>query len=103
MVGTFDVGYAYDLRVTVTDPGGNATQTTVVTPSFFTMDFLKGGKGIAFGKAATAEGLDISMPMLYQGVTMLPVLYYKTKPSESEVPVKPCLVVTPDAGMWLVS
>ena len=37
VVGTFDVGYAYDLRVTVTDPGGSATQTTVVTPSFFTV------------------------------------------------------------------
>lgn len=61
VVGTFDVGYAYDLRVTVTDPGGSATQTTVVTPSFFTMDFLKGGKGIAFGKAATQEGLDVDM------------------------------------------
>ena len=103
VVGTFDVDYAYDLRVTVTDPGDSATQTTVVTPSFFTMDFLKGGRGIAFGKAATAEGLDISMPMFYQGVTMLPVLYYKAKPSESEVPVKPCLVVSPDAGMWLVN
>lgn len=103
VVGTFDVGYAYDLRVTVTDPGGAATQTTIITPTFFTIDVLKGGKGIAFGKAATAEGLDISMPMLCQGVTMLPVLYYKAKPSESEVPVKPCLVVSPDAGMWLVN
>lgn len=67
VVGTFDVGYAYDLRVTVTDPGGSATQTTVVTPSFFTMDFLKGGKGIAFGKAATAEGIDIAMDVQLDG------------------------------------
>ena len=103
VVGTFDVGYAYDLRVTVTDPGGAATQTTIITPTFFTMDVLAGGKGIAFGKAATQEGLDLGMPLLYEGVTMLPVLYYHTRPSESEVPVRPCLVVTPDAGLWLVS
>lgn len=72
VVGTFDVGYAYDLRVTVTDPGGNATQTTVITPSFFTMDFLKGGRGIAFGKAATTEGIDLGMGLLRDGQTYLP-------------------------------
>ena len=72
VVGTFDVGYAYDLRVTVTDPGGSATQTTVVTPSFFTMDFLKGGRGIAFGKAATAEGVDFGMGLRKDGLPYLP-------------------------------
>lgn len=72
VVGTFDVGYAYDLRVTVTDPGGSATQTTVVTPSFFTMDFLKGGRGIAFGKAATQEGVDLGMGLLMDGLPYLP-------------------------------
>lgn len=72
VVGTFDVGYAYDLRVTVTDPGGNATQTTVITPSFFTMDFLKGGRGIAFGKAATAEGVDFGIGLLRDGLPYLP-------------------------------
>ena len=72
VVGTFDVGYAYDLRVTVTDPGGTATQTTVVTPSFFTMDFLKGGKGIAFGKAATDEGVDFGMGLRKDGLPYLP-------------------------------
>lgn len=72
VVGTFDVGYAYDLRVTVTDPGGTATQTTVVTPTFFTMDVLKGGRGIAFGKAATAEGLDLGMGLLRDGQTYFP-------------------------------
>lgn len=72
VVGTFDVGYAYDLRVTVTDPGGSATQTTVVTPSFFTMDFLKGGRGIAFGKAATAEGVDFGIGLLRDGLPYLP-------------------------------
>ena len=72
VVGTFNVGYAYDLRVTVTDPGGSATQTTVVTPSFFTMDFLKGGRGIAFGKAATQEGIDLGMGLLKDGLSYLP-------------------------------
>ena len=72
VVGTFDVGYAYDLRVTVTDPGGSATQTTVVTPSFFTMDFLEGGRGIAFGKAATAEGVDFGIGLRKDGLPYFP-------------------------------
>lgn len=72
VVGTFDVGYAYYLRVTVADPGGSATQTTVVTPSFFTMDFLKGGRGIAFGKVATQEGIDLGMGLVKDGRTYLP-------------------------------
>lgn len=67
MVGTFDVGYAYDLRVTVTDPGGAATQTTIITPTFFTIDVLKGGRGIAFGKAATGEGIDVGMDVRLGG------------------------------------
>lgn len=67
VVGTFDVGYAYDLRVTVTDPGGAATQTTVITPTFFTIDVLKGGRGIAFGKAATGEGIDVAMDVRLGG------------------------------------
>ena len=67
VVGTFDVGYAYDLRVTVADPGGAATQTTIITPTFFTIDVLKGGKGIAFGKAATTEGIDVAMDVRLGG------------------------------------
>lgn len=67
VVGTFGVGYAYDLRVTVTDPGGAATQTTIITPTFFTIDVLKGGKGIAFGKAATTEGIDVAMDVRLGG------------------------------------
>lgn len=101
VIGTFDVGYAYDLRVTVTDPGGSAAQTTVVTPSFFTMDFLKGGRGIAFGKAATQEGLDVAMGMYRSGVPMLPVLYYESTPAESALPVKPCLVAVKGGGLYL--
>lgn len=72
VVGTFDVGYAYDLRVTVTDPGGTATQTTIVAPTFFTMDMLKGGRGVAFGKAATQEGIDLGMRLIRDGLPYLP-------------------------------
>lgn len=101
VVGTFDTAYAYDLRVTVADPGGSSSQTTVVTPTFYTVDLLKGGRGIAIGKAATAEGLDVGMPMSYGGVPMLPVLYYSSRPDESAVPTKPCMVATPDGGLWI--
>lgn len=102
VVGTFDTSYAYDLRATVSDSGGSATQTTVVTPTFYLLDLLKGGRGLAIGKAATSEGLDVGMAMSYEGVSMLPVLYYATKPDESAVPTKPCLVVVKGGSVYLV-
>ena len=41
------------------------------------------------------------MAMSWSGVPMLPVLYYESKPDESAVPTKPCMVATPDGGLWL--
>lgn len=100
--GAFQTGYAYDVRVTVSDSGGSTTQTTIITPTFYLLDFLKGGKGLAIGKAATSEGLDVGMAMSYEGVAMLPVLYYALKPDESAVPTKPCLVVVKGGSVYLV-
>ncbi|MGN0056486.1 MAG: InlB B-repeat-containing protein [Atopobiaceae bacterium] len=101
VVGTMDEGYAYDVRVTVTDPGGSAVATTVVGPTRCLLDLLKGGRGIAIGKYATEEGLDVAMAMRCYGVPMLPVLYYESKPAESALPVKPCLVAVKGGGLYL--
>lgn len=69
--GTLDTDKQYDVRATVTDTYGpshsvpastyTARASSVLTMSFFTMDFLKGGRGVAIGQPATAEGLHVSM------------------------------------------
>lgn len=68
---TLDTDKQYDVRATVTDTYGpshsvpastyTARASSTVTMSFFTMDFLKGGRGVAIGQPATAEGFHVSM------------------------------------------
>lgn len=101
VVGTFDVGKAYDVRVTVTDKGGQSVAFAVLGPSFQLVDLLRGGRGLAIGKKATREGLDVAMGMYRSGVPMLPVLYYESTPAESALPVKPCLVAVKGGGLYL--
>lgn len=101
VVGTFDTGYAYDVRVTVTDAGGSSVAYGTVTPTFMTMDLKRGGTGVAFGAMATQDGFDVSMPLYSYGQAALPVLYYESKPAEPALPVKPCLVVVKGGAVYL--
>lgn len=65
---TFSTSTAYDIQVEVTDLRGmKATATTYVSPSYFTLDLLAGGTGIAMGKAATRNGLDVSWDTYHDG------------------------------------
>ena len=61
----FDVGQSYQITVTVTDANGLSTSRTLtLSPTFFTLDFRDGGKGIAFGKACPAtDGLHFGEAM----------------------------------------
>lgn len=62
--GGFSVNKSYELMLTATDTHGLSTaQSLVLSPAFFTLDFLAGGRGVAVGKAATRAGLDIAMLM----------------------------------------
>lgn len=64
--GNIHVDYAHDVRVSVTDAFSTATNLGVVPTAFATIDFRKGGKGIAFGKVSTQEGFDLAMPLIVQ-------------------------------------
>lgn len=56
---TFSTEYQYDVRLTVTDWFGTVRMYTTTLPSgAVILDLLANGKGIAFGKAAEAEGVD---------------------------------------------
>lgn len=46
---------SYDIHITVTDSGGSTYATGTLTSMKFVVDFLAGGKGIAFGKTAELE------------------------------------------------
>lgn len=55
--GALSIESAYDIRVTVTDTNGNSYATTSLSSMIFAVDFLAGGKGVAFGKAAKESGV----------------------------------------------
>lgn len=48
---------SYDIHITVTDSGGSSYATGTLTSMKFAVDFLSGGKGVSFGKAAELEGV----------------------------------------------
>lgn len=55
---------SYDVRLTITDKFTNVSKSVVVPTAFVTLDFKKGGKGIAFGKASEADNLlEVAMPL----------------------------------------
>lgn len=48
---------AYTITVTVSDSGGRSNAKNTLSGAFFPIDFLGGGKGVAFGKPAEHEGV----------------------------------------------
>lgn len=64
---TFDQAVSYDIRISVNDTVGSATYTSFLSVAFFTMDFLAGGHGIAFGAPSKQAGFVNAMfPMVFQ-------------------------------------
>lgn len=55
--GALSTEKSYTATVTVSDSGGSSSATTTVAAMTFTIDFLKGGKGVAFGKPASTASL----------------------------------------------
>jgi len=57
-----DVNTSYTFYVTPRDSRSTGTRGSAsIGSTFYTIDFLHGGKGIAFGKAATKEGIECNM------------------------------------------
>lgn len=60
--------YSYNVRMTVADDKGSTTVNRTLPGMAYTIDFLSGGKGVAIGKPAEIEALDIAMPTYIEGV-----------------------------------
>lgn len=58
---------AFDLIATITDKITSNSAAMTLSNAQVPLDFLKGGKGIAIGKTATREGLDIAFPIYVEG------------------------------------
>ena len=60
-----NTGKSYDINIVITDKVASLVKTAIITQSYFTVDYLSGGKGVAFGKAATNEGFECAMPATF--------------------------------------
>ncbi|WP_304427733.1 DUF859 family phage minor structural protein [Romboutsia ilealis] len=66
--GSLDTTFAYEVRLELKDNFTTIGQSVTVATSFVTLDFRKGGKGIAIGKASEKDGLfDINMNVDVKG------------------------------------
>lgn len=55
--GAISTETSYLFEITVADSGGSTPETRTIASRFFVMDFKKGGKGVAIGKAAEKDDL----------------------------------------------
>lgn len=64
-VSGLDKNETYDVRLDLTDLVKTVSFYSSIDGAYFTMDFLKGGHGIAFGIASTKEGFECNMPTTF--------------------------------------
>lgn len=62
-----DVASTHNIEVTVTDRLSSTTKAAVIPIAYTLMDYYNTGRGIAFGKVATRDGLDCAMPAYFTG------------------------------------
>lgn len=55
------------MEAVLADKLATATRSMTLSTGYATLDLLKGGKGIAFGKSATREGFECAMPAYFTG------------------------------------
>ena len=55
------------ISATLSDKLASTAKSMVLSTGYATLDLLAGGKGIAFGKAATKEGFECAMPAFFTG------------------------------------
>lgn len=80
--GALNTESAYSFSITVTDDTGSASRTIAVNGQEFPIDFLAGGKGVAFGKPATEEMFECEFPAQFnnnihaRGVSAPTIAFY---------------------------
>lgn len=76
---------AFQLAVTIEDSTSAEAQVTVSVPqAFFTVDFLAGGHGIAFGHLAQQAGFWCWMDMYLRGVKVPVIFIENTAPTSAD-------------------
>ena len=95
------------ITVTITIADGTATtvRTATIGTSSPPIDVGNQGKAVGILEAVGSDstGLHVGGHMFCQSVEDLRVLYFTSKPSEDDLPEKPCLVAVSDGSLYLVT
>lgn len=94
---------ALSLSVKLTDKIAETTRAMTLSTGYATMDFLAGGKGIAFGKSATREGFDCSMPAFFENVNGMGLGQLAFTGATAQLPGRPgpyLIAFTADSGAY---
>lgn len=76
--GHFSTQSSYQIGITPTDTEGEGLEITQTLPSaFYTIDFLAGGHGIAFGCPSSEEGFLCNMPTTFLQETFIDISEYQ--------------------------
>ena len=92
----------YVVTVVVYDAWKSASKTDEITVAYYTMDFLAGGHGAAFGKPSTREMLDVRMqaqfdlPIQVADQVSLPTYTFASMPQQADIPTGPAFIMTED-------
>ena len=92
----------YVATLVVRDAWKSASKADEITTAYYTMDFLAGGHGAAFGKPSTREMLDVRMqaqfdlPIQVADQVSLPTYTFASIPQQSDIPTGPAIVLTLD-------
>lgn len=100
------ISKAYEVQATLTDSVQATTWQASVGYGVVPIDVGNKGAAVAIGTPAVRDGFTLGMPSYCVGpngklYTMPPVLYADSKPAESDVPFKPCLVVVKGGALYL--
>ncbi|MBQ3428032.1 MAG: hypothetical protein IJH37_12975 [Clostridia bacterium] len=74
----FNIAYAYDIRYKLTDRFGTSYYDDVLSKSHISMEFLAGGRGIAFGKEAEVQDAADFGYKIYARRGVMPIEIAKT-------------------------
>lgn len=92
----------YVATLVVRDAWKSASKADEITTAYYTMDFLAGGHGAAFGKPSTREMLDVRMqaqfdlPIQVADQVTPPTYTFATMPNQADIPTGPAFIMTED-------
>ena len=82
----FDIATSYDIQYRLADKFGVSYYNDILTVSHISMEFLRGGKGIAFGKAAEVENAADFGYKIYARKGLMPIKLTLTGNSAADTP-----------------